>query len=164
MEAVLTQEKSSSDELVQVVARLSTDQIRFVVARQEFSTDKEAAEEIGIKPDTVYQWKHKGHPIDEAVRLMALDGIIIAKELRRRNLAKAMAVKVAGLDVDDDKLRQAIATEIIEWEMGKAAQRQEVSGPGGGPVAVEHDIDRDTIAEALRILGRADGSQGGGGA
>ena len=34
------QEKSSSDELVQVLARLSTDQVRFVVARQEFSTDK----------------------------------------------------------------------------------------------------------------------------
>jgi len=109
--------------------------IRFVVARHEYPTDKEAAEAIGINPNTVYQWKSRyNKPIDEAIRLMALDGIVIARELRRRNLAKAMAVKVAGLDIEDDGLRQRIATEIIEWEMGKATQRQEVSGPDGGPM------------------------------
>lgn len=116
------QEKSSSDQLEQVLARLTADQIRFIVARQEFSTDKEAAEEIGIKPDTVYQWKHKGHPIDQAVRLMAIDGVIVAKHLRRRNLAKAMSVKVAGLNSGDERVRQGVATEVIEWEMGRPAQ------------------------------------------
>ena len=131
------QEKSSSDELGQVVARLTTDQVRFVVARQEFSTDKEAAIEIGIKPDTVYQWKHKGAPIDEAVRLMALDGIVVASELRRRNLAKAMAVKVAGLDEQDSRLRQGVATEIIEWEMGKATQKVESKGETDHRLVIE---------------------------
>lgn len=116
------QEKPSSDQLEQVLARLTTDQIRFVVARQQFSTDKEAAEEIGIKPDTVYQWKHKGLPIDDAVRFMALDGMITALHIRKRNLAKAMAVKVAGLDSEDERLRQGVATEVIEWELGKATQ------------------------------------------
>ena len=120
------QEKSSSDALTQVLARLSVDQIRFIVARQEYATDKEAAEAIGVKPDTVYQWKHKGYPIDEAVRLMAMDGVIVATHLRRRHLAKAMAVKVAGLDDGDARLRQGVATEIIEWEMGKALQPQEI--------------------------------------
>ena len=113
------------------MARLTTDQIRFVVARQEFSTDKEAAQAIRIKPDTVYQWKHRGAPIDEAVKLMVMDGVIVASELRRRHLAKAMAVKVAGLDSSKEPTRQAVATEIIEWEMGKAKQKQEISGPDG---------------------------------
>lgn len=126
-------QKSTSEQFEAVLGSLTTDQIRFVVARQEFSTDKEAAEAIGIKPNTIYKWKAE-HPIDDAVRLMALDGVIVAKELRRRNLAKAMAVKVAGLDTGDDGLRQKVATEIIEWEMGKAAQRQEISGPDGGPM------------------------------
>jgi len=111
--------------------------IRFVVARHEYPTDKEAAEAIGINPNTVYQWKSRyNKPIDEAIRLMALDGIVVAKELRRRNLAKAMAVKVAGLDIGDDSLRQRVATEIIEWEMGKATQRQEVTGEDGGDLVV----------------------------
>lgn len=130
----LEQEKPSSDELTQVLKRLSTDQIRFVVARQEFSTDKEAAIDIGLKPDTVYQWKYDGIPVNEAVRMMAVDGIHVARELRRRHLAKAMAVKVAGLDLNDDRLRQGVATEIIEWEMGKAAQP--LTGGNGGDVVI----------------------------
>jgi len=133
-ESKTNQEKSSFDELEQVLAELTVDQIRFVVARQEFSTDKEAAGEIGIKPDTVYQWKYKGCPIDEALRLMALDGVIVAKHLRRRNLAKAMAVKVAGLNSDEERTRQSVATEIIEWEIGKAKQPTEISGRDGGPI------------------------------
>lgn len=137
MQNKASQEKSSSSELGQALARLSTDQIRFVVARQEFSTDKEAAEEIGVKPDTVYQWKHRGVPIDKAVRLMAFDGVEVASELRRRNLAKAMAVKVAGLDSNKEVTRQNVATEIIEWEMGKAMQKQEITGHDGLPIPIQ---------------------------
>ena len=130
------QEKSSSDELAQVLARLTVDQIRFVVARQEFATDKEAAHEIGVKPDTVYQWKHRGSPIDESVRLMALDGIVVASELLRRNLAKAAAIKVAGLDSDNEKMRQDVATEILDREMGKPTQKQEIAGQDGGNLVI----------------------------
>lgn len=137
------QEKSSSDELGQALARLSTDQIRFVVARQEFSTDKEAAQEIGVKPDTVYQWKHRGVPIDEAVRLMAADGVVVALELRRRNLAKAMAVKVAGLNSKDEAMRQRVATEIAEWELGKAPQHQRVDvNIASLDAAIERELEK----------------------
>lgn len=139
MEAGENQEKSSSDELEQVLDKLSIDQIRFIVARQQFSTDKEAAEEIGIKPDTVYQWKHKGVPIDEAVRLMAVDGVVLAQHIRRKNLAKAMLVKTGGLDSGDERVRQGAATEIIEWEMGKAKQKTELTGGDGGPLLIKLD-------------------------
>ena len=131
----LETENSTSGQLGAVLRQLTTDQIRFVVARQEYGTDKEAALAARLKPNTVYQWKSRDNaPIDEAVRLMAMDGIIAASELRRRNLAKAMSVKVAGLDEKNAKLRQDVATEIIEWEMGKATQKSEVSGPDGGPI------------------------------
>ena len=133
---------------------MTTDQIRFVVARQECSTDKEAAKEIGVRPNTAYTWKHKGAPIDEAVRLMALDGIIVAREVLRRNLAKAMAVKVAGLDHGDDKLRQSVATEIIEWEMGKATQRQEIT-------VTESDVNAAIERELERLAGRGEADAAG---
>ena len=118
------------DALRETLQNLSTDQIRFVVARQEFSTDKDAAHAVRVSAATVKRWKQEGAPIDEAVRLMATDGVIVATELRRRSLAKAMAVKVKGLDSTDDKLRQSVATEVIEWELGKATQsvKQELSG------------------------------------
>ena len=125
-------------QLASVIARLSTDQIRFVVMRQECASDREAAEAIDVSPSTVKDWKYKGAPIDAAVRLMATDGLIVATELRRRNLAKAMGVKVKGLDSESERTRQGVASEIIEWEMGKAKQTVDsmVSGPGGGPVDV----------------------------
>jgi hypothetical protein len=122
------QGKSTSEQLEAVLGQLSSDMIRFIVARHEYPTDKEAAEAVGVKPNTVYQWKARyNKPIDEAVHLMAVDGLVVASELRRRNLAKAMAVKVAGLDSTKENTRQNVATEIIEWEMGKPTQRQEVS-------------------------------------
>jgi len=66
---------------------------------------------------------------------MARDGIFAAAEIRRRHLTKAMLIKVSGLDSKFEKIKQAVATEIIEWEMGKAMQRQELSGKDGGPIA-----------------------------
>lgn len=126
-------ENSISEELSEVLSRLTTNQIRFVVARQEAQTDREAAESIDLRPDTVYRWPDD---VKLAVQLMARDGLTTATHIRRRHLAKAMLVKIGGLDSDDESVRQKVASEIIEWELGKAAQRQELSGPAGGPIGV----------------------------
>ena len=124
----------TSEQLEAVLARLSPDQLRYVVARQDFASNKEAAESIDMAPRTVYSW---GDDVREAVRLMAMDGLVTAQHIRRRNLAKAMLVKVRGLDNNDDGLRQRVATEIIEWEMGRATQPQELFGKGGGAIKFE---------------------------
>ena len=124
----------TSEALEGVLGELTTDQIRFAVARQECATDKEAAEAVGISVRTVYNWPDV---VKDAVRLMAFDGLVVAAHVRRRNLAKAMQVKVAGLDDEDAGLRQRVATEIIDWEMGRPTQRQEVSGPDGSAIEVQ---------------------------
>ena len=126
--------EKQSIELENVIAQLSFNQLRFITERQYCATDKAAAENLGIKPNTVSQWKHEGVPIDKALELMAYDGVITAKQIRRRSLVKAMMVKVAGLDLTDDAIAQRVATEIIEWEMGRAMQPSQISGAGGGPV------------------------------
>ena len=130
-------EKAMSEQLADILEQLSFDQKRFIIARQETSTDKEAAEAIGIKPETVYRWRQEQSPIDEALSLMAHDGLVMALHLRRKSLAKAMAIKVGGLDEEDNRLRQGVATEIIEWEMGKAGQKMELSGKDGEPLAIK---------------------------
>ena len=119
------QVKASSEELDRMLGQLTNDQIRFVVARQEHSTDKAAAEAVDIAPLTISRWKREGAPIDDAVRLMLYDGVVTALHIRKRHLAKAMAVKVAGLDSEDERIRQSVATEINEWELGKATQPTE---------------------------------------
>jgi hypothetical protein len=121
---------TDSDRLAELMKELSVTQIRYVVARQETKSDKEAAELIDIPPGTVKNWENKAL-VDEAVRLMIYDGVVTARELRRRNLAKAMAIKVSGLDIDnDERLRQNVATEIIEGELGKAKQQTDITSDG----------------------------------
>ena len=162
------QDESSINKLSQVLDRLTTDQIRFIAARQEHSTDKDAAQAIGIKPDTVYQWTHKGVPIAEAVRLMAFDGLVTTLHIRRQNLIKAMLVKVAGLDSEKEQIRQSVATEVIEWEVGKATQKTEVTGKDGGTIKTEavmpvdlSGLTDDEIRAAIKAAEIIGGAQAG---
>ena len=143
-----TTPKGTDSNLDAVLNKLTVDQVRFVVNRLNFTTDKESAKEIGVSVDTVKKWKYKGAPIDEAVRLLARDGLVIAQHIRRRNLAKAMQVKVDGLDVKDNHIKQRVATEIIDWEMGKA--RQDIKHTGTGEdgelvVKFESNIKPDDV-------------------
>lgn len=113
------EEKYTSEQLAAVLEQLSVDQIRFIVARQEFATDKEAAGAVDISAQTVYRWPAI---VKEAARAMAVDGLVTAQHLRKRHLAKAMLVKTGGLDSESEIVRQKVSTEIIEGEMGKATQ------------------------------------------
>jgi len=119
---------------------LSLDEIRFLIARSETTTDKEAATAIGYSPRTIVGWPAgRKELIRRALRYMAQDGLVTALHLRRRNLAKAMAVKVRGLDSDDDRLRQQVATELIEWELGKATQTNKNEDSGEFIIRVVRD-------------------------
>jgi len=131
-------------ELAKILNQLTITQLRFIVARNESKSDREAAEAIGISPSTVKGWDNKAQ-VDEAIRLMLFDGVIMARTLRRRNLAKAMAVKVSGLDSVDEKLRQSVATEIVEWEMGKAQGSVDVTSKGEQIQYINVGVDLDKI-------------------
>ncbi|RPJ29476.1 MAG: PBSX family phage terminase large subunit [Chloroflexi bacterium] len=62
---------------------------------------------------------------------MALEALDGARAIRRKNLVKAMMVKAGGLDSDNEVVRQKAASEIIEWELGKADQP--LTGKDGEP-------------------------------
>jgi len=129
---------TTNNDLEQVLQGLSLDQIRFVIARTETNSDAEAARKLGISRSTVAHWPSDAKDaIAQALHYMVADGLVTALHLRRRNLAKAMAVKVAGLETDDERLRQNVATEIIEWELGKATQRNEDKTEGELVIRVE---------------------------
>lgn len=130
----MEENRSSNEELQTLLAGFSMLQLRFLVARLECNTNVEAAEAIGIKAPTVSTW---GEPIKRALELMRYDGIITALEIQRRALPEAMAVKVAGLKSENEKIRQDAATEIIDRNIGKPVQRSEVTGKDGGSIAVE---------------------------
>lgn len=122
------EENQEKQKLQMILAQLTKDQLRLVVALQEYPSKDAAAKAIGVKVATVYNWP--SDLIDEAARLMALDVVSSSMELRRRNLIKAMGVKAAGLDSKNETIRQKVATEIIEGELGKAQENFKFDGKG----------------------------------
>lgn len=121
-------ESHTDDNLTDLLRQLSSSQLRFVSRRVWTDTDADAARELNISPSTVKAWKQNGAPIDESVRLMKHDGVIMAAEMMRRALADAVEVKIGGLCDRSSSIRQAAATELIDRNMGKPTQRQEVIG------------------------------------
>ncbi len=121
-------EMDSSGNIDEMLKRLTAEQLRFVQKRLYSNSDAEAANAAGIPLGTMYKWSDWVRV--EVPRLLAMDGVHLAAEMRRRVLPDAMAVKVDGLNSPDEKLRQNVATELIEWEMGKAVQRTQMDQKG----------------------------------
>jgi hypothetical protein len=124
-------QKSTIDSVAEFLPKLSREQLRFIVAMQEYPSKTAAAEAIGLKPNTVYKWPKV---IDDALELIQQDVANAARQMRKQMLLKAMHVKLGGLESDDELVKQRVATEIIEGELGKPTQRQEHSGPDGGAI------------------------------
>jgi hypothetical protein len=131
--------KSISERLEEVMAQLSYDQLRFLAAMADCSTKAEAAEAIGLKPNTVYKWPDI---VDEALELQAAERVETARAIARKYLTKAMMVKVKALDSPDEGVRQRAATELIEWQLGKAAQTNLNENTGEVVVRVVRDSNR----------------------
>lgn len=119
-----TQEKSISERLRDIWGQLSRNQRKYVVATQECATKKEAAELVGIQPDTVYRWPSI---VDEAVELFSINVEQAVLGVLESAAAKAAMVKAKGLDSTDEKVRQAVATEILDRNLGKPTLRQSIN-------------------------------------
>ena len=114
--------------------KLTPVQKRFAVAMLDYPTKKEAAEAIGISPQTAYNWNGA---VDTVVELMAENAALSALSIVLANTNKAAMVKAAGLDSDNEKIAQDAASEILDRALGKATQRNEVTGKDGEPLRVK---------------------------
>lgn len=136
-------EKSISERIPAIWAKLSRNQRRFVIAMLESPTKKEAAEAIGMSPDTVYRWPDE---VFDAIAAIEADRQASAISILAANVPKAAMVKTAGLDSDNEKIRQDSATEVLDRVLGKPMQRSEVTGGDGAPVPI-------TIVEIIKPSG-----------
>ncbi len=128
-------EKSTSEQFAAVWATLGHNQKRFVIAMLECKTKKEAAQSIGIKPDTAYHWNEL---VDKVIELARSDIQSAAVGIIAAAGSKAAAIKAGGLDSDNERIRQDSATEILDRNMGKPTQRQELTGKDGGEVTIKY--------------------------
>ena len=116
--------KSTSERISELMPLLSKDQMRFVIALQDYPTKKEAAEAIGVKPNTAYSWDGL---VDEVAGLMTLERIEAARQILHKSVIRAAGVKTAGLDSDNETVRQKVASEVLDRELGAVAQQQDIN-------------------------------------
>lgn len=107
--------------LDEIKAQLSPDQLAFLAERVLCRTDKEAAKNLGFGYSTVLSWPEK-RMINEAVDLILIDSLEVARDLLKKNLIRAASVKVKGLESKKTAVSQAAATEILDRFMGKPVQ------------------------------------------
>ncbi len=110
---------SDSEELQEILRSLSVEQLRFVSARVQCSSDAEAMRKVGISKRTVWMW---GEPVKRAVQLIALDGVATAREILRRAVIQAAEVKVSGLESNRESVKQLAATDILNRQLGLPTQ------------------------------------------
>jgi len=124
----MSQDKSSNiNKLREITKQLTSDQLRYLAIRPFVRFDKEAAKEIGLAAETVSRWDNKSL-IDEAVKLMAEDGVIVASEILSRYMpqaAREIAEELSHRRVD---IRYRAAKEILDRGGLPAARQVEHSG------------------------------------
>lgn len=119
--------------LAEMLRVLTPDQLRYVAARADSHTDQEALRRTGIKPGALYRWKRDA-PIDEVVRLIAQDSVLVAREKLRRAAAEAVDALLDDLDARrHSKIRQDAAKDVLDRLGMKTAQHVELTGKDGGP-------------------------------
>jgi hypothetical protein len=131
MESQENQIKSISDKFPEQWAALTRNQRRYVVAMLDSPSKKEAAEMIGMKPDTIYHWNSD---VDDLIATIEADRQAAALVILSNQAPMAAMVKVAGLESGNESVRQGASTEILDRVLGKPMQRQEITGKGGKPL------------------------------
>ena len=119
----MSQEVTPLDELLKT---FTADQLKYIAVRPFVRYDYQAAEQIGISRETVGRWDNKAD-VDEAVKLMVLDGVHVAGEILSRNVAKAASEIASELDHKSVNIRRQAAVEILDRVTGKSAQPIELS-------------------------------------
>lgn len=117
-----------NEEVGKILEVLNPVQVRYVVAYVIERDKRKALEAVGLRGVDYGRWSERDKAlVEEACRLIDLDVLGAALALRRKALLEALMVKVAGLRSRSEAVRQRVATEIIEWELGKAVARHDVS-------------------------------------
>ena len=114
----------------------------YVLARSDAFSNNQALKACGFS----IGWLRNKDIDDLNSRAESLrkDKAIRASMILADAVEEAAKVKAAGLKSRDERVKQAVATEIIDRELGKVPQKAEVTGADGGAIEVrlvKDDVD-----------------------
>jgi hypothetical protein len=125
--------------LGKVFDNLDARETAYVLARSDSVSNSEALRKCKFSQG----WLNKRDIEDLNARAATIreDKAIRASMLLAEAVEEAAKVKVAGLKVRDDRIKQSVATEILDRELGKVPQRAEITGADGGKLQIEYVND-----------------------
>jgi len=121
-------------DLAQMLDSLTPDQLRFVTERSNYRSDTAACKGLKIGRSTLASWK-QDVPIDEIIRLMALDVLTVAREKLKRAVTSAVDVMIEDVEKGrkHSQIRQKAAQDILDRN-GVTAPKQVDVTSGGEPI------------------------------
>ena len=123
-------------------------QLDYVLARAEVSTDKAGYLDAGIHKTTFYDWsKETREYLNGLARELKLETALKAKLVLRAATKEAAEVKVSGLKDPNKRIKQSVATEILDRMLGKPVQKIDSKHEVVKPVVVEHVLIHDKEEE-----------------
>ena len=147
-------ESSQVNRLQELINGFSIEQLQYLAKRPFVRYDKDAAKLVGVSPETVSRWGNKAE-VDEAVLLMAADGVIVAGEILRRHLPEAAQEMVDELTSKRVDVRHKAAKEVLDRGGVSTTQKIEHSG------SVDANVGADPkLAEFMALVDTARARQG----
>jgi thermostable 8-oxoguanine DNA glycosylase len=127
------------EDLRTVLDGLQDKQLAYVLSRAKAVTTAEALRNAGLGKNVYYKWteEEREHLEEVAYRLQreqAVQAILVLQDSAK----KAAEVKVAGLNERDARVRQSVATEILDRTIGKATDKLDVTSGGESIIQVEY--------------------------
>lgn len=126
------------EEISTLLEQLEEDKMRdYVFARSETVNDSDAYKKSGVGKQNFYRWpaETRKHLNALAVKIR-IDHSFRARAILSEHLAEAAEVKISGLKHRDDRIKQSVATEILDRQLGKPKQAVEHSGEVGSTITV----------------------------
>jgi len=113
------------------INQLSDLRLDYVMARSRVTSDAQGIRESGISKATFYSWsEEERNKLNDIAQKLKRDTALKALTIIQGAAEEAAKVKVAGLKSRDERVKQGVATEILDRGIGKAADKLDVTSGG----------------------------------
>jgi hypothetical protein len=128
-----------------LISELDINERRYVFARAQVSTDKEAYETIGMS----YSWlnSHEKEHLNNIASELVKDVGFQMMQLIKQHGIEAVKEKIKQLKSRDERIRAQASTELIDRNLGRPTQRVDQKTTGEQKVVFEVVRDRDSLQD-----------------
>jgi len=122
------------------LSELTDQRLDYVMARSKVNSDAAGFRDAGIGKTTFYSWDSKEREkLNSLANRIKHETAFQAMMILQSATEKAAQAKVEALDSRDPRIKQAVATEILDRVIGKATSTVQVTGANGGAIVVDWD-------------------------